>query len=207
MITVYGFPRSRTTRVTWTLEELGAEYDFVKVDLAKGEGRKPPFIDINPAGKVPALADGELVLTESVAICTYLADKFPEAGLVPEPRTAERARYDQFLYLVVTELEELLWTRAKHTFVLPEKLRVPGIHETLPNEFARAVGVLEARLGDNPYLLGDRFSVADIVTGHLCFWGRNAEMPMESDTVNAYADRVLARPALARAREREAQYV
>ena len=206
MLTVYGMPGTRTTRVTWTLEELGAEYEFVKVDITRGEGRKPPFIEINPAGKVPALKDGDLVLTESVAICTYLADKHPEAGLVPEPRTVERAIHDQFCYLAVTELEELLWTRAKHTFVLPEKLRVPAIHDTLAREFTRAIKVLEARLGDHTCLLGDRFSVADIVTGHLCAWARKVEMPMESGTVNAYADRVLARPALARAREREAEH-
>jgi len=203
MPTVYGFPRTRSTRVTWTLEELGVDYEYVKVNLLEGEARKPPFLEINPAGKVPALKDGDFVLTESVAICTYLADKHPDAKLVPDPRTRQRAVHDQWCYLAVTEIEELLWTQAKHTFALPEKLRVPAILETLPRELSRAIGFVETRLGDAQFVLGDRFSVADIILGHLCAWARNVQMPIESDVVNAYADRVLARPALARARERE----
>jgi glutathione S-transferase len=203
MITVYEFPKTRTIRVTWTLEEIRAEYELVKVDLMKGEGRRPAFLEINPTGKVPAMKDGDFILTESVAICTYLADKFPDAGLIPEPRTRERAIHDQMCYLAVTEIEELLWTKAKHTFVLPEKLRVPAIHEILPEEFSRAIDVLEEKLGDKEFVLGDQFSVADILIGHLCSWARNSEMPIASSRVNAYADRLLARPALARARGRE----
>ena len=87
MIKVYGFPNSRSGRVVWALEEAGVDYAYVKVDLFKGEGRRPPYIDINPGGKVPTLIDGDLLLTESAAICTYIGDLFPVSGLVPAPGT------------------------------------------------------------------------------------------------------------------------
>ncbi len=120
MLEIYGTPRSRATRVTWALEELAVEYRYHPVDLLKGEGQKPEFRKLNPSGKVPVLVDGDLVLSESAAICAYLGDKFPESGLVPRPGTADRAKYDQWSYFLLTELEQPLWTAGKHRFVYPE---------------------------------------------------------------------------------------
>lgn len=113
MIKVYGFPKTRSLRILWTLEEIGADYGLVKVDLFKGEAEEPAFLQLNPAGKVPVLVDDDLVLSESGAICTYLADKYPETGLAPEPRTGQRAIYDQMCFFALTELEQPLWTMAK----------------------------------------------------------------------------------------------
>ena len=78
MITLYGYPNTRSTRAAWALEEVGAVYDHVKIDVSKGEGRSPAFLRINPGGKVPALADGDLLLTESAAIVTYVGDLYSE---------------------------------------------------------------------------------------------------------------------------------
>src|SRR5689334_11987818 len=95
---VYGFPNTRSARVVWALEEAGATYDYAHVNLLKGEAREAAFLKINPGGKVPALIDGDLVLTESAAICMHIADKFPTAELAPSPATAERARFYQWCF-------------------------------------------------------------------------------------------------------------
>jgi len=203
MIKVYGFPKTRSLRILWTLEEIGADYGLVKVDLFKGEAEEPAFLQLNPAGKVPVLVDDDLVLSESGAICTYLADKYPETGLAPEPRTGQRAIYNQMCFFALTELEQPLWTMAKHHFVLPAQLRVPDIINAANWEFARAVDALAMRIGEQEFVLGSRFTVADVLVGNVLSWARNSDMPIEADLVNTYADRVLGRPALARAREME----
>lgn len=202
-MTLYSCPQTRGTRVTWMLEEVGAEYAYVKVDLMSGAGWRAPFVELNPGGKVPVLVDGGLVLTESAAICTYLGDRFPDAGLVPEPRTARRAQYDSWCFFVLSELEQPLWTAAKHSFALPEKHRVPAVIDTARWEFSVAAKVLARGLGESPYILGDAFTAADILIAHTLSWARHVDFDSGSESLTAYADRVLGRPALARARERE----
>lgn len=203
MITVYGIGPSRSTRVVWTLEEIGADYEYRKVDIAAGDTRRPPFSDLNPSGKVPVLMDDDLVLTESGAICLYLCEKFPDAGLLPPVGDPDRAHCLKWAFFVTSELEQPLWTKAKHTFALPEDWRVPAVRETANREFERAVAVLAGDLGDAEFVVGGRFTVADILVGQTLAWAGSAKMSLP-DNVAAYAKRVLARPALARARERDA---
>ena len=88
---LYGHPNFRATRALWALEEVQAEYEYVHLDLETGQGRSDSYLALNPAGKVPTLVDGDLVITESAAICLYLGDKFPESGLVPPIGSNERA--------------------------------------------------------------------------------------------------------------------
>src|SRR6266581_3450699 len=90
MITLYGCPTTRSTRAAWALEEAGAEYAYVRLDLSKGDGRQPAYLAINPGGKVPTLVDGDLRLTESAAICTYIGDNFPAAGTARTGRHRHR---------------------------------------------------------------------------------------------------------------------
>src|SRR5690349_2528862 len=99
---VYGFPNTRSARVVWTLEEAGAPYEYVFVNLLKGEARQPGFLEVNPGGKVPAFADGDLVLTESGAICTHIADQFPAAKLAPPHASGDRARFHQWCLFALT---------------------------------------------------------------------------------------------------------
>ncbi len=205
MLTVYGCPGTRATRVTWALEEAGAQYEFVKVDLMKGAGRRPPFIETNPAGKVPALVNDGLVLSESAAIVTYVGDKYPASGLAPAHGSRARALYCKWCFYVIGELEQPLWTIAKHTFALPEKHRVPQVIETAKWEFAVALKVLDQQFGERTFILGDEFTGADVLIGHTLGWALRREMPIESEHLRVYADRVLARPALRRALEREAK--
>jgi glutathione S-transferase len=99
---LYGCANSRSLRALWALEHAGAEYDYVSVDLFRGEGRLPAFLALNPGGKVPLLVDGGLRLSESFAIVTYVGEKFPESRLVPKT-LAERGEYWRWCNFVVSE--------------------------------------------------------------------------------------------------------
>jgi glutathione S-transferase len=188
----------------WALEEAGAEYQHVKIDLFKGEGHAPAYLEINPSGKVPALIDGGFILTESAAIVTYIGDQYPESQLTPPVGTQKRGHYDQWCYFAVTELEQPLWTIAKHRFALPEEWRVPAVIDTAYKEFQVAAKVLETGLGDKLFILGEQFSAADILLALILGWARKVEALPESAILSAYLERCLARPALQRARQREA---
>lgn len=204
MLTVYLFPKSRSTRITWMLEELKQDYQCHLVDFLSGANKSPEFLSVNPAGKVPALKDGDLVLTESGAIVTYLGDKFPEAGLVPPTsQLRERGLYTQWCFFALTELEQPLWTMGKHKFALPAEHRVPDIQPTAAWEFQVAVELLSKGLGDKDYILGDAFSAADILLGHTLFWGLAFKQPVQQPNLIGYIDRLKARPALAQAWARE----
>lgn len=203
MYHVYGMPRTRATRVVWALEEIGAEYSYHLVDLMKGEGQSPDFLKLNPFGKVPVLRDGELMLTESAAICTYLADQNPQAKLVPVVGTAERGQYDEWCYFVLTELEQPLWTIHKHLFVYSKDKRVKQMLDVAPWEFQRAVDVLIKKLGKRDYLVGDSFTMADILLAHTLIWARVYKLKYDHPQLEAYLQRISDRPALARAKEQE----
>jgi len=185
------------------MEEAGAEYEYVAVDLRAGAGWKPEYLALNPGGKVPTLVDGELVLTESAAICTYIGDRFPASRLTPPVGSPERARYDQWCYFVLSELEQPLWTMAKHLFALPERRRVPAMLDTARWEFAVAAKVLAGGLGRREFIVDGGLTAADILIAHTLAWARTFELPLEHDHLTAYAERLLARPAWARVQERE----
>lgn len=203
MITIHGMPRSRSTRALWALEEAGLEYHFQPLDPTKGALRAPEYLALNPSGKVPTLVDDTFVLTESGAIVTYIGQQVPEKGLVPPAGTHAHGHYLQWLCFVLTELEQPLWTLSKHTFALPEKLRVPDIKPTATKEFERAVGIFATGLGEHPHLLGEAFTMADVLAGHTLFWATRMYKLELPPSVGAYAQRVQARPALARAVARE----
>jgi glutathione S-transferase len=147
-VKVFGYPDTRSTRVLWALEESNASYEYMHVNLLKGEARKPEFLAVNPGGKLPALIDGDVTLTESAAICIYVADQFAATRLAPPQESIERAQMNQWCFFVLSELEQPLWTFSKHLFALPEKYRVPAILDTARWEFARAAGVLAEGLGN-----------------------------------------------------------
>jgi glutathione S-transferase len=149
------------------------------------------------------LIDGDVVVTDSAAICTYLAERHPERNMGPAPNPAGRAAMNSWLHFAQSELEAALWNKLKHRLLLPEALRV-DVGPASAYEFARDIKAMERRLGDGPFALGDRFTAVDVFVGFLGNWARAGKFQIESESVNAYFDRVLSRPALARAREREA---
>lgn len=198
-MTVYGFNRSRSQRAVWALEEAGLPYAYRELSASKGEHRGPEYLAINPGGKVPALVHDGFVVTESPVVCTYIGERAPESGLVPPAGTRTRTTYEQWMVFVVSELEQPLWLMAKHTFVLPEKLRVPAIIAVGPKEFARAEQVLSKGLGDRDFLVGDGFTMADVMAGHTLFWAMSAKVPLQAENLRAYAQRLAQRPAWQRA--------
>ncbi|ARU58221.1 glutathione S-transferase [Oleiphilus messinensis] len=205
MLTVYGHPNTRSTRITWMLEELGQDYDYKLVNFVKGGSKSAEFLAINPAGKVPVLVDGDLVLSESGAIVTYLGDKFPDRGLVPEVGSAARAHYQQWAFFALCELEQPLWTMAKHKFALPEAQRVPAVRETAVWEFQKALDLLDGHLADHTFIVGQDFSAADILVAHTLAWGMAFKQPITQKNVQRYFAAIGVRPALQAAMNREKQ--
>ena len=136
MMKLYGFGPTRSLRALWGLKELGLEFEFIPVNLQAGEHRRPEFLALNPAGKVPVLVDGDLVLTESAAIVLYLAEKHPEKELMPT-RLEQRAQVYRWVMFAMTELEQPLWRMAKHRFVLTLKTSACRRTSTLPARISR----------------------------------------------------------------------
>jgi glutathione S-transferase len=199
---LYGYRNGRTLRALWALEEVGATYEYIEVDVLRGQGREPWFLKINPAGKVPVLDDDGIIITESAAVCMHLADKYPESHLLPPTGTAERTECYKWTSYILTELDAPLWTIAKHRFGLPEEHRVPAVIDTAKWEFGIAVKILATALGDRTYLIGACFTIADILAGHTLLWAKSARLPVESDTLESYLEGLCTREALKRARER-----
>jgi len=200
MIKVYGFTRSRSDRAVWVLEESGTPYEFVALDFAAGEQTQDDYVALNPAAKVPTLVDGELVLTESAAIVNYVASVYGN-GLIPSD-PGERACYDRWCYFALTELEQPLWTMGKHRFALPKEQRVKEIFPTAAWEYQKALALFSEGLDDQPFILGDQFTGADILLGHTLNWGVNFEQPLEQQNLQDYRERLNDREAVVRMRQR-----
>lgn len=195
MYTVIGTTRSRALRVIWMLEELGQPYDHLPAAPQTPEARAH-----NPSGKIPALLVDGAVVTDSVAILTFLADR--HGDLTYPAGTIERARQDGFTNAIVDELDATLWTAARHSFVLPEEMRLPEIKDSLRWEFERAQARIGAALGDGPYLMGNRMTVPDLLLAHCARWATNANFPLTDPRVIAHRDRMTAREAFVRAAAR-----
>lgn len=157
---LYGQPPTRALRVIWLLNELGLEYELLPVDLLRGEHQQQDFLALNPAGKVPVLVDGSLVLTESVAIQLYLAEKNPQARFIPQS-VEGRAQMNRWNFFLVTEIEQPLWRIARHTSIYPEEKRLPQDVDLARQECLQMVSVLEQHMAGREFMVGDRLSVAD----------------------------------------------
>jgi glutathione S-transferase len=186
---LYGSPRTRSDRVTWLLKELELEYEFIAIDFLKQEHRSPDFLKLNPNGKVPVLVDGDLVIYESAAICLYLAEKHPEKGLVPQS-PSERALCYQWIFFVCNELEAPLWTKAKHTFIYPERKRVPQIFASCDWEFRQRVKTVEEALNSREFLVGQRFTLADLLMADVLGWGQRQGLLTDTPRCARYLERL-----------------
>lgn len=187
MYTVIGPVKSRAMRVLWMLEELGQDYDHISAAPRSDEAR-----EFNPSGKVPALLDGDVVLTDSMAIITYLADK--HGKLTAPAGTPERARQDAMTFWLIDEFDAILWAAAKHSFVLPQEQRLPAVKETLKAEFSASADQLAAKL-DGPFLMGDHITVPDILTCHCLNWAVGAGFPRVDERLFSYGKNLRQRPA------------
>ena len=190
---LYEFGPTRSIRARWTLQELGVGFEAITVNLVAGEHRRPEFLKVNPAGKLPVLVDGDLVLTESVAIVLYLAEKYPEKGLLPTDLT-ERAQVNRWLLFAATELEQPLWRISRHTALYPEDKRLPGDVALARQEFKEMAAVLEKHLQGRQFVVGDRATVADFVMAYTLDWGGEAQLLDEFPVLRGYMERMYARP-------------
>lgn len=195
MYIVVGTAKSRALRVLWMLEELGLPYEHIPAPPHSDEARRH-----SPSGKVPALLVNGEAFTDSVAIMTFLADR--HGALTFPSGTIERARQDAWTNLINDELDAVLWTAARHSFVLPEEMRLPAIKDSLRWEFERSQSRLGEALGDKPYLMGETMTVPDLLLAHCARWATNANFPVTDARISAHLDRMIARPAFVRATER-----
>jgi len=199
---LYGYRNGRTLRALWALEEAGLGYELVEVDVTKGEGQAAWFRQLNPFGKVPVLVDGDLVLSESAAICQYVAEQRPASRLMPAPGTAENAHCQQWISFLLTEVDAPLWTIAKHRFALPAERRVPAVVDTAVWELQRALQLLDEALAGRDFLAGSTLTVADIIAGHCLAWAKSARIDVNGEHLASYAQALGNRPAMLRASER-----
>jgi glutathione S-transferase len=193
MMRLYGMGPTRSLRALWALRELDAEFEFVPVNLPAGENRSPDFLRLNPAGKLPVLVDGDLVLTESAAIVMYLAEKYADKGLMPAELT-ERAQAYRWTMFAVTELEQPLWRMAKHTFIYPEAKRLPEDIALAREEFLAMAAVLESHMDGREFIVGDGVTIADCVTAYVVDWGNENGLIDGFPNLEAYLGRMYARP-------------
>ena len=191
---LYGTPPTRAIRALWLLNELEVPCEVVSVDLPAGEHLSPEFLAINPAGKVPVLVDGDVVVTESVAIALYLAEKHPEAGLVPSDLAA-RAEMYRWLFFLATEIEQPLWRIALHTAIYPEADRVAADVPCATRDCRRMLAVLERHMAGRTFVAGDRLTVADFIAAYTLDWAREANLLDGSPGLGAYVERMYARPS------------
>lgn len=192
-LTFYTNPMSRGRIVRWMLEEVGAPYETVVLDYAaamKGE----TYLAINPMGKVPAIVHDGHVVTEGAAICAYLADAFPEAGLAPA--LADRAAYYRWLFFAAGPVEHAVTNKSLGVTPTSEQQRMAGY-----GRLDLVVDVLEQAVSAHPYIAGEMFSAADVYAGSQVAWGVMFGSLPKRPAFEEYLGRILSRPAYKRAGE------
>jgi glutathione S-transferase len=182
---LYYNPKSRAVIAKWMLDECGVNYEIVPIDFEKREHKTPEFLKINPAGKLPALVDGESKIFETAAICLYLGDRFPEANLAPKIAAPERGRYLSLVVYATSQLEPAMGD--KFFGIDPKPQRGWSDFETVKD-------VIESELRGGPYLFGDWFTAADVMIGSMFIYQRILGGPSERPKLEAYVDRLQARP-------------
>lgn len=196
---LYYAPKTRSSRPRWLLEELGVDYELVRLDLSKKEHKNPDYLKIHPHGLVPAFEDGEVKIFESAAICLYLADKFPEKKMAPSLQTHERALYYQWVMYAMATIDATLLSVFLNEMRLPEEKRSKSTAEEGRNKFHTIAELLNKELSEKPYILGEQFSAADVLIGATMIWADFMKMIQEKPALEAYVAKMRARSAYQRA--------
>ena len=199
MITLYHHPFSRAAGVLWSLEEVGEPYELKYVDIMKGQQKSPEHLALNPMGKIPVLVDGEAVVTESAAIALYLADRYAAGRLAPRLDDPRRGAY-------------LRWSLFAPSVIEPGAMAKMAGWQFKPGQagwgdFDAMLKAIDSALGHGDYILGDMFSIADVIFGGSLRYMTRFKMLTASPAVAAYVDRLAARPACQRADARNAEIV
>jgi glutathione S-transferase len=197
-LTLHHAPNTRSTGALILLEELGAPYKLHLLNMKAGEQRQPAYLAINPMGKVPAVTHGDALVTEQVAVFLYLADLFPQAGLAPAIGDPLRGPYLRWMAYYGSCFEPALIDKAQK--------REPAAPSTSPyGDYDTMLKTLTDQLGRGSYLLGERFSAADVLWGTALRWTVMFGLVPELPVIKAYMERVNSRPAVLRARAKDAE--
>ncbi len=199
-ITLYHAARSRSSGAVALLEALGADYRLQVLDLKAGANLAPVYLAINPMGKVPAIMHNGALVTEQVAIYLYLADLYPEAGLAPPIGDVNRGPYLRWMAFYGACFEPAMTDKALHREPPPRMMSPYNDAETV-------LQVIEAQLGQGPYLLGEALSAADILWGNALGWMREFGLVQPAPATAAYIDRMGTLAAFDRSRQIDAELV
>ena len=197
-VTLYHSPNTRSSGVLTLLEELGAPYDLHVLNMKAGEQRRPEYLSINPMGKVPALKHGDALITEQVAIFLYLADLFPEAGLAPSVGDPLRGPYLRWIVFYAACFEPAVIDRATEREPAPMTMSPYGDYDAMLN-------TLTDQLARGPYLLGQRFTAADVLWGGALTWTTIFKLVPELPVITDYIKRGAERPSVAKAKAKDAE--
>ena len=198
-IKLHGFPQTRATRVHWMLEEVGADYEFVTVEIMKGAHKQPDYLAKHPHGRVPYFEDGDVKLLESCAAVLYLADKHADKKLAPPIDSPARADYYQWVVYAAATLDKPSIDTYFHKVVFPpERRRAEVVEEHRPTLEA-SMRILENALKGKTWLLGDAFSAADVAIGYSLNLADKAGAIVDAPGVAAYLGRLRERPAFKKA--------
>ena len=190
-LTFYTSPMSRGRTIRWLLEELAVPYETVLIDLMD---KDDAFRAINPMMKVPTIVHNGHTVTETAAICVYLAETFPEAGLAPT--AGERADYYRWMFFAAGPFEQATLNQALGFEVPADRQMMVGY-----GSVDRVADAVELALKANPYIAGHRFTAADVYVGAQLGWTSGVGMLPKRDVFDAYLGRVMSRPAAVRARQ------
>ncbi len=196
MLTLYHASPSRSSTILWLLEEIGAPYHLELVDIRDNRQRKTDFIKINPLGKVPTVVHDGCVITEQGAIAAYLADAFPAAGLAPAIGDTNRGAYLRWLFFYGSSFEPAIIDKAM-------KRDVGAVAMSPYGSFDMVIETLASAVAKNTYLLGDRFSAADVVMGSGLAWTMGFGIVPKRPEFEAYVARLDARPARKRSQDKD----
>jgi glutathione S-transferase len=194
-IVFYTNPMSRGRIARWMLEEIGQPYRTVVLDYGTTM-KAADYLAVNPMGKVPAVTHRGVAITECAAVCAYLADAFPEAGLAPAFDDPARGTYLRWLFFGAGPLEAAVTAKSLGLLAPADKAGMAGY-----GSFDQVVDALETAVAQGPWILGDRFSAADVYLGSQIGWGLQFKSLPEREVFTAYAARLFAREAAVRARE------
>ncbi|WP_046868270.1 glutathione S-transferase family protein [Microvirga massiliensis] len=191
------YPGNASLLPHFMLREIGRPFELRLVDRTRNEQKSAEYLQLNPGGLIPTLVDGSLVLFETAAIALHLADKYPDAGLAPPFGSSDRAQfYKWMVHLTNTPQAEFRAWFYPHEHVSDEAA-APSVKAAAEIRLQAMFARIEAQLGEGPWLLGERFSAADLFLFMLIRWGRSMEVPPRSRAgLMALAERVLERPAV-----------
>ncbi|MFV2060153.1 MAG: glutathione S-transferase family protein [Gammaproteobacteria bacterium] len=199
-ITLYYCPKTRATRIQWLLEELQIPYQLEYINIFKGAGQTEEYRAIHPYGQVPAIKIDNQIIFESGAICNVLADKFPDKSLSPKLNSQERAEYEQWMFYAPATLEPPIFHYLLHSSIYPAEQRITEIADWNLKSFRQVLITLEkifkSRMSDKAYIVGDKFSCADIMIGSVLFWA--PDLVSKYATLHKYSQRLKSRTAYQR---------